>query len=570
VDLRHKTSQSKACILVFSLLIVTPETMISVRIPYALTRRQEKLLRRPYQRTALCKYFSSGNGNEKERMRIAIVGGGAAGLSSALHLAPLVASGSVEGPIDIYDVPGPQRGIGVGIWSTALDPFRASSEESHKFVIEEFNRKGRYLSDVGYRTPNGDWLARSRLGGENMPDLIFIREMDMLDTLHKAVQLEEERGTVKLYSGTDYQVQSVAEDSSEPWSAGLWIGTGLTDRDYHLIVAADGMNSTIRKMYGGYVCERSRLTGTAALNAPMDLSDSNDTVVDNWHTTGQAVATSTQDRNYTVFRGVSHLSNDEIGLNRSFQTWGEGQSMRFATVPLTYPTEDGSGGRKEREVWFITIDKDEIIQEPDPAKRRDLLLKEFETWHDPIRQLVEATPPDEILMERALAHKHSMTPVVNFNEIITRIRQTAPPSTGNGPAIAFIGDAYMCVDPILAQGFTFSMEGAALLKTALDASLITTKKKINYLPLDFDPFQLRQELKGRHDGRLQRLICLLRATEMVQALGQPTSGTIIGFMSKHVIRTLMRVTPDIIKTPIFNAVAKYSLGLPQNFQNEGQ
>ena len=42
----------------------------------------------------LYRCFSSGD--QTERMRIAIVGGGAAGLSSALHLAPLVASNSLE------------------------------------------------------------------------------------------------------------------------------------------------------------------------------------------------------------------------------------------------------------------------------------------------------------------------------------------------------------------------------------------------------------------------------------------------------------------------------------------
>jgi hypothetical protein len=78
---------------------------------------------------------------------------------------------------------------------------------------------------------------------------------------------------------------------------------------------------------------------------------------------------------------------------------------------------------------------------------------------------------------------------------------------------------------------------------------------------------LRQELKGRHDNRLQRLICLLRATEMVQALGQPTTGTLAGFVTRDVIRPLMRLTPDFIKTPVFNAVLKYSLGLPQSFDN---
>lgn len=508
------------------------------------------------------RFFSSASSGEA--IRIAIVGGGAAGLSSALHLAPLIAQGHVDGPIDIYDGGNAkQREIGVGIWSTALDPFRQSTEKSHELVIDEMTRCGSYLRDVGYRTPKGTWLAQSRLGG-HMPDLLFIREMDMLQALHTAIELEEARGTVKLHSGKDYHVRSISEESQAPWSAPLRIGADSSDteRDYHLIVAADGMDSTIRKRYGGHVDERSRLTGTTALAGP----DKDDMVTDNWHTTGQSVATSTQDRNYTVFRGNAHLSPEEIGLARSFQTWGEGQSMRFATVPMAYPSPDDETTKEEREVWFITIDNDNISSEPDPTIRKEKLLEEFKDWHEPIRTLVEATPPEEILMERAMAHKHSMTPVANFNEIVTRIQNKAPPSRGNGPAIAFIGDAFMCVDPILAQGFTFGMEGAAALRTSLEASL-QGKSKTEYPPLAFDPILLRQELKSRHDNRLHRLICLLRATEMVQALGQPTTGTLLGFVSRDVIRPLMRITPGIIKTPVFNAVLKYSLGLPQSFDN---
>mmetsp|Transcript_2708 Transcript_2708/g.6346 ORF Transcript_2708/g.6346 Transcript_2708/m.6346 type:complete len:536 (-) Transcript_2708:47-1654(-) len=509
------------------------------------------------------RYFSTADG---EQMRIAIVGGGVAGLSSALHLAPLVASGHIEGPIDVFEGSNENgREIGVGIWSTAMDPFERSKEASHQVLMDELQTNGSYLSDVGYRTPKGHWLAKSRLG-RSMPDLLFIREMDLLGSLKKAVEVEEARNTIRVLSGSDYKVTSISEVCPEPWSAPLKLSDKSVDseRDYHLVIAADGMNSTIRKMYGGHVCERSRLTGTNALKGPLDLPEREELVTENWHTTGHAVATSTQDRNYTVFRGNADMSGMDIDLGRSFQTWGEGQSMRFATVPMFYPNPDNPDKREERDVWFITIDKEEIISETDPVKRKELLLEEFKDWHEPIGTLVRATPADEILMERALAHRHSMTPVANFNEIVTRINGKEVPSRGNGPAVVFIGDAFMCVDPILAQGFTFGMEGAAALKTCLESCLLSDSDH-KYQPLAFDPILLRQELKERHDVRLTRLICLLRATEMVQALGQPMTGTLAGFISRDVIRPLMRLTPGFIKTPIFNAVAKYSLGLPQSF-----
>ena len=55
---------------------------------------------------------------------------------------------------------------------------------------------------------------------------------------------------------------------------------------------------------------------------------------------------------------------------------------------------------------------------------------------------------------------------------------------------------------------------------------------------------------------------LLRITELVQALGQPQTGTMAGLLSRDIIRPAMKFTPNFVKTPIFNSVMQYSLGLP--------
>lgn len=118
------------------------------------------------------------------------------------------------------------------------------------------------------------------------------------------------------------------------------------------------------------------------------------------------------------------------------------------------------------------------------------------------------------------------------------------------------------VDPILAQGFTIALEGAAALRTAVESGL-EAKPRREYPELAFDPYVLRDKIKNRNDDRLSRLIHLLRATELVQALGQPTTGTISGVISRDILRPLMRLTPDFVKTPIFNFMLKYSLGNPE-------
>jgi 2-polyprenyl-6-methoxyphenol hydroxylase-like FAD-dependent oxidoreductase len=552
-------------------------------------------------------YFSSSSSStysfKGEKLRVAVVGGGCAGLSTALHLAPLVEDGLIAGPIDVFDETsatadrsgGGSREIGVGIWSTALDPFRQSSRTSHQLVYQSMCTTGTWLQQVGYRTMNGSWLMKSKLPGNeqemknlDMPALIFLREKDMLSALQKAVHWEELHGkTIRVHSSVG-GVSGLFEESSQPWSTNLVLRNNsnsshasaadanvqssqpvLSERDYHLIIAADGTNSVLRRTYGGHETVERRLTGTSALPSPIELPH-RISIIDpsearNWDREQHEEAVGVQDRHYTVFRGNSSASRKELGQEDiCFQTWGARKSMRFATVSMYSPTPRG---REEKQVWFITTDNDAIAAEPDPTKRRDLLLQDFKDWHDPIRQIVSETPPEEILMERAVAHRHCMGPVLSFNsDVVQLIRGRRPPSSGEGPCIVFIGDAFMTVDPILAQGFTFAMEGAAAVRKALESSSLLggneTMRSERDPQLAFDPIQLRNVLRTRQTNRMERLICLLRATELVQALGQPSGDTTLsGLVNTKLLRPLVAVTPNFIKAPIFDAVLKYSLGL---------
>lgn len=586
-------------------------------------RRMNEISRKPQQQqldhrkilySAQFKSFTSSSSSYRnfkgEKLRVAVVGGGCAGLSSALHLAPLVEQGLIAGPVDVFvDDAAAARDIGVGIWSTALEPFRnrgcnrhsSTVRASHELVYRSMTA-GTWLSQVGYRTPDGAWLMKSKLPANeaeldagDMPALLFLREKDMLESLLKAVHLEEHLGTIQVHRSAG-RVEGLYEESSQPWSTNLLLrnknqqtqvegSIGITDqhnnstlsaRDYHLIIAADGMNSVLRRTYSGYESATRRLTGTSALPSPIELPDSHgpsstnhyshssSATAQGWDKTQHQEAVGLQDRHYTVFRGNAIGTRKDFGQEGiSFQTWGTGHSMRFATVPMLCPTVKG---REERQVWFITIDDDKISNETDLVKRRDMLLEAFRDWHDPIRQIVLATPPDEILVERAIAHRHCMGPVLSFNtNVVQHLRGRRPPSSGEGPCIVCVGDAYMTVDPILAQGFTFAMEGAASLRKSVEQSFsVDNKETKNDLDpeLAFDPIQLRRELETREVVRMDRLICLLRATELVQALGQPSGNTTLsGIFNTKLLRPLTRLTPNFIKRPIFDAVLKYSLGL---------
>ena len=489
------------------------------------------------------------------------------------------------------------------IWSTALEPFRNSDRTSHRVVYQTMTNEGTWLGEVGYRTPNGAWLLKSKLptsidamNETDMPALLFLRERDMLESLQEAVHWEEHQGTIRVLNAG--RVDGLYEESSHPWSTNLMLcnaklksGTSnasrndqddeygsqpqpsLSDRDYHLIVAADGMNSTLRGIYGGHETDARRIIGTSTLASPIDLpanfSDAKYmSTVRDWNKSQHQEIVGLQDRQYTVFRGNANLSRKDLyndPSNPSYQTWGTGKSMRFATVPMMCPTPQG---REERQVWFITIDNDALVKESDPVKRRDMLLNEFKDWHEPIQRTVMATPAEEILIERAVAHRHCTGPVLAFNtKVVRRLRGRHPPSSGEGPCVVFIGDSYMTVDPILAQGFTCAMESGAALHHSVSRSYLDfmerpTNATRNELDpqLAFDPIRLRQELKDRQTSKMDRLICLLRVTELVQALGQPNAKW-TGVFNTILLRPLMRFTPNFIKAPIFDAVLKYSLGL---------
>jgi 2-polyprenyl-6-methoxyphenol hydroxylase-like FAD-dependent oxidoreductase len=272
--------------------------------------------------------------------------------------------------------------------------------------------------------------------------------------------------------------------------------------------------------------------------------------------TNQQNAVGIQDRNYTVFRGNSPIGASELGPDGdvSFQTWGVGKSMRFATVPLHYPGPLQT--TEEKQVWFATIDDDDVTSERDPVVRRNKLLEAFQDWHDPVGRIIEATPPEEILSTRAIAHRHSLGPVIDFNSVLKQTTGKRPPSAAEGPCLLFAGDACMTIDPILAQGFTFAMEGAYVLRDAVEQSCVPCPEE----PLlAFNPYLLRELVKARHESRLSRLICLLQATELVQALGQPNGGSFSGRINTHLLRPLMKLAPNFIKAPMFDSVLKYSL-----------
>jgi len=546
-------------------------------------------------------------------------------MSVALHLAPLVEQGLIAKPIDIYEKSSPSdihphnsgsydenfhpgsgtsgREVGIGIWSTALEPFVRNNKasDSHLDLIKDLQHKGQYVDKVGYRIPSGKWLTRGKLNTSSLyrhssstkvtsnsisnsnndddhshdPALLFIREKDFLSSLQKACKVEEENGTICIHHNTHVEDVVLPKNinSTNDANMGCLKVKGeeeMRTKQYHFIIAAEGMNSSLRVKYAGYATLEKRWK---QMKQAAKLSEQ-------WEKQVLEEQNGIEDREYTVFRGNSPLSDSEANMDGvSFQTWGEGKSMRFAAVGMSHPKSciDGeddlitsSPERIEKQVWFATIRDTELTGVKDPEERKKLLVDAFKSWHDPVGRLIDSTPSEEIIMERGVAHKHSVFPVFNLSQVIHYQQQMAMKMSdvsmhysrdfsGPGPILLFTGDAAMTVDPVLAQGFTIAMEAAADLAETLEISL-STNNTIFQKDLPFDPTQLREALGERNQRRYERMLCLLRATDLVQAISQP-SDSISGFLSNNLVRPSIMLIPSVVKEAVFSYVMKYSLGL---------
>ena len=544
--------------------------------------------------------------NEKPLIRIAIGGGGVTGLSTALQLAPLVERGLIAKPIDLYERtclsdihphekssvinehfhPGTGtlgRDIGVGIWSTALQPFLRSSHKdkplgSHVDLIEKLEHLGQYVDKVGYRTPSGSWLTKTRLNPLSVkesqasnitePSLLFIREKDFLSSLREVVAIEEEEhGTIRTHyakstTDTSTQVDQIilpkdGDGVHKGLSGSLLFNDQSTSPEYNIIIAADGMESTLRSKYAGYESYIKRWKQN--METMSEHSDA-------WEKQQIDETNAIEDRKYVVFRGNSPLNNSEANMDGvSFQTWGEGKSMRFAAVGMSHPN-DNDTARCEKQVWFATICDAEICSKNDAEERKQLLLASFQEWHDPVCRLIESTPAEDIFMEGGVAHKHSLVPVLNLADVINYQARSSkdkdgystsyPHRTEPGPILLFAGDAFMTVDPVLAQGFTITMEAAADLAITLESCLGNKKAD----EPAFDSEAVRKALVERNDRRYGRIMCLIRSTELVQSMAQPVSDSFASLLTRNVVRPAMRFVPCFIKKAAFSRVMKYSLG----------
>lgn len=247
--------------------------------------------------------------------------------------------------------------------------------------------RGAVRTGGGVRTPDGRWLSRSladEVIGSDDVTMLMVHRADLHETLLSALPI----GAVAFASRLDR-----IDETPDGVTVHLTTPTGATTDRAAVLVAADGLRSTVRtQLWPGSF-------------APTYAG-------------------------FTAWRGVTAES---FALSEQSQTLGPAAEVGLVQL------QDG------RVYWFATGDDPEGTRHDD---ERAEVLRRFGSWHGPIRQVVEATPP-----ERVLRHD------------LYRLPRPYPPFARD--RVALLGDAAHAMLPTLGQGGCLALEDAVVIADAL-------------------------------------------------------------------------------------------------------
>lgn len=139
---------------------------------------------------------------------------------------------------------------------------------------------------------------------------------------------------------------------------------------------------------------------------------------------------------YTAWRGVAQIAPQQWYEQAATETWGYGR--RFGLVPLS----------QERMYWFATLNTPENVRDKESGRKQEL-LELFQTCHEPVSTVIEATDESSILR----------------NDIYDR-----PPLQRWGKGrVTLLGDAAHPMTPNMGQGACQAIEDAVELAACLKA-----------------------------------------------------------------------------------------------------
>jgi 2-polyprenyl-6-methoxyphenol hydroxylase-like FAD-dependent oxidoreductase len=161
---------------------------------------------------------------------------------------------------------------------------------------------------------------------------------------------------------------------------------------------------------------------------------------------------------YFAWRGVVPYTPSSVPAATAIEIYGPGQ--RFGIGPLGF----GKIG------WWASTNAPNNAT--DAAKTREQLLRLFDGWCEPVKELIEATPLDSLIR----------------NDVCDR----RPRRGWISGAVTLLGDAIHPTTPNLGQGGCLAIEDAAVLARCLDKSGAGTRAQISAALHNFERLRYRR------------------------------------------------------------------------------
>jgi 2-polyprenyl-6-methoxyphenol hydroxylase-like FAD-dependent oxidoreductase len=251
------------------------------------------------------------------------------------------------------------------------------------------------LSDGGVRRPDGQWLVppRSRPGAGQAPAVVHLE--DLYDALVAGLG-----DRVEIRTGVAVTVVRVGPGRRPA------VGDGRTEYEADLVVAADGIDSPVRRALAPEAIAVG--SGFAAWQA----------VVPGWRA--------------PALTGEQACGGETLGVG-----------YRFVAIPLGERAA-GRGG-----VYWVATAAGAARPEP-PATQLALLRRWFAGWHAPVGELLAATHPED-LVPQEVRELRPLPRAYGF-------------SSGPG-GVVLLGDAAHAMPHHLGQGACLAFEDAATLRS---------------------------------------------------------------------------------------------------------
>lgn len=196
-------------------------------------------------------------------------------------------------------------------------------------------------------------------------------------------------------------------------------------------------------------------------------------------------------RGYLVWRGVAKYDDDAIWSGTNSETWGVGR--RFGII------DTGQGNF----TWYATANLPSGHVDA-PGGRKQELLASFRGWHEPIADLIAATPEASIMKNGA----YDRAPLRRW---------------GKG-RVTLLGDAAHPCTPNLGQGGCMALEDAAVLAKCLDRET-----------------SLEVALRRYASLRLNRTRHIQQRSRLMGEIGQWENRIIVA--GRRVVTSLLPATP---------------------------